>query len=145
MFEPGQVIELNYPDVTLVEAIARFQRRRIRVHRIRDLVREPLTPQEYLRRTKLRRSRWLIYGYDLDRCAWRKFYLGSSAEYPSPETLRLAIYEPFGVKPVDVITREFGPTARERIILARVICRWLNKDLGDLQLRIVADDLRLIA
>ncbi len=141
IIEPGATIELTYPDVTLVEALAQFHRRRIRVHSIRDLVANPLTPHEYLRRPKLRRSRWLICGYDLERLAWRKFYVGSSREYAAPGMLRVALYRPGESRPADVISREFGPTARERLILARVLLKWYERDLGPLQLRVIADDL----
>jgi hypothetical protein len=140
MIEPGQTIELTYPDCTLVEALANFERRRIRVHSIRDLVAEPLTPTEYLRRPKQRRSRWLVLGYDLDRFAWRKFYVGSALEYQRPGVLRVGLYRPGETSPADLISREFGPTARERLILARVLVEWLQADLGRMRLRVLADD-----
>jgi hypothetical protein len=140
MIEPGQTIELTYPDCTLVEALAKFERRRIRVHRVRDLVAEPLTPAEYLRRPKQRRSRWLVFGYDLDRCVWRKFYVGSSREYERPGVLRVGIYRPGETVPADLISREFGPTARERLVLARVLAEWNNANLGRMRLGVIADD-----
>jgi hypothetical protein len=140
MIEPGTRLELTYPDCTLVEALAKFERRRIRVHSVRDLVAQPLTPHEYLRRPKLRRSRWLVFGYDLDRFVWRKFYIGSALEYERPSVLRVGLYRPDESKPADLIGRAFGPTARERIILARVLVSWHGANLGRMRLGVLADD-----
>lgn len=144
MIEPGQTIELTYPDCTLIDALPRFQERRLQVHSIRDLVREPLTISEYLRRPMLARSRWLLQAWDLDRRAWRKFYLGSSREHERPGLLRVGLYRPGDTRPVDLIGRPFGPTHLERRVLARILAEWSQADLGKLQLRVLADDLGLL-
>jgi hypothetical protein len=144
MIEPGTCISLTYPDTNLVESLAKLEQRRVHVHEIRDLVADPLTPEEYLRRPYTRRSRWLIRGYDETRKQWRQFYLGSSAEYQSPGVLRVALYEPGGNRPAYGISRDFGPSKRDRRLLARAIAEWTKRDIQDLQLRIYADDLRRI-
>ncbi len=67
MFQSGQQIELVYPvntDIVFIENATR-RVRNLYVHRIRDLVAEPLTPAEYLRRPYVARSRWLILASEL--------------------------------------------------------------------------------
>ncbi len=108
IIERGQTIELTYPDVTLVEALARFERRRIRVHMVRDLVADPLTPPS----TCGGRSCAALVGLSTDTTSidvWRKFYVGSSVEYSSPGALRVALYRHGETRPADVISRDFGP------------------------------------
>lgn len=141
MFSAGSRIELSYPDSTLVESLAKLRRRRVRVCGVRDLVREPLTPEEFVRRPFIRRSRWLITGYDLDRRQYRQFYAGSSGEYRSPGLLRVALYEPGADRPTWPFPRPYGPTRRERALLVHCLREWLSRDLADLQLRIYCDDL----
>lgn len=141
MLEPGSRIELSYPDSTLVESIARLRRRRIRVVGVRDLIRQPLSPEEFLRRPFIRRSRWLVTGWDFDRREFRQFYLGSSGEYRSRGLLRVGLYEPGADRPKWPFPRPFGPTRAERALLVFALREWLRRDLADLQLRIYADDL----
>ena len=144
MIDPGQIIELTYPDCNLIDSLPRLQARRLQVHTVRDLIAQPLTPLEYLRRPMLHRSRWLLNAYDLDRQGWRKFYLGSSTEFRRPGLLRVALYRPGETKPSDLVGRSFGPTNRERRVLAKVLAQWCQADLGPLELRVLADDLRLV-
>ena len=144
MLSPGEQVTLTYPDCTLVESLARLRRRRIIVKHVRDLVADPLTPAEYLRRPLVRRSRWLITGYDLQRQGYRQFYLGSSREYPTPGFLRAAVYRIGDSQPFDLIARPFGPSELERRVLSRVIDRYRSADLGRLTLRVLADDFSII-
>ena len=141
MLEAGSRIELSYPDSTLVESLTRLRRRRVRVCGVRDLLREPLTPEEFCRRPFIRRSRWLVTGYDLDRRQYRQFYLGSSGEYRSRGLLRVALYEPGADRPAWPFPRAFGDTRAERALLVHALREWSRRDLADLQLRIYADDL----
>ncbi|TWU66484.1 hypothetical protein [Crateriforma conspicua] len=143
MLEPGKKVDLTYPDVTLVESLSRLHRRQIRVTAIRDLVAQPLTPDEYLRRPLIRRSRWLITGFDESRGSFRQFYLGSTAEYRAPGYLRVGLYEPGSDRPAFAVSRPFAPTKRDRILLARALSQWSRQQIDDLQLRIFADDLKL--
>ncbi|TWU18031.1 hypothetical protein [Allorhodopirellula heiligendammensis] len=143
MIQPGQTIELTYPDCTLIGAIRDFRERRLVVRSIRDLVAEPLTIAEYLRRPMLARSRWLLQCWDVERRCWRKFYLGSSREHERPGLLRVGLYRPGATRPDELVSRAFGPTRMERRVLARVLADWVDADLGRLQLRVLADDLAL--
>lgn len=143
MITPGSNIELSYPTSTLVDALARFALRRIRVYRIRDLLADPLTPEEFLRRPYIRRSRWLISGYDLDKGQYRKFYLGSSAEHRAPGLLKVAFYEPGATRPTIPYLRPFGPSRSERRVLIDIVRDCTQRDLHDLQLRVYCDDLNV--
>lgn len=143
MIEPGSKIELSYPDSTLVDSIARLVKRRIHVYRVRDLLAEPLTPDEFLRRPFVRRSRWLISGYDLDRGRFRQFYLGNSAEHEAPGLLKVGLYEPGAKRPKRALPRPFGPTPEERQLLVDVLKECARKGPTHLQIRIYSDDLRL--
>lgn len=144
MLDPGDRLTITYPDSTLVNAMSNLQRRQIQVHRVRDLVAEPLTPVEYFRRPMLRRSRWLVHAWDEQLEAWRKFYLGSTREYSGSGHLRIALYEPDSTKPFRIISRGFQERPRERILLARTLRSLQRMDLDDLQIRIIADDLRRV-
>lgn len=143
--EPGKTLTLTYPDSTLVESLSRLERRHIQVIRIRDLLAQPLSPAEYLRRPFIRRSRWLIFGYDERIKEYRQFYLGSSLEHEAPGILKVALYEPAGNRPAYAVSRAFGPRRRDRRLLAKAICQWTKEDMDDLQLRIYADDLKKIS
>lgn len=138
-------IDLSYPTQTSISHIhaPRFARRRIHVLSARDLVVEPLTIDEFRRRPFLNRSRWLLRAWDSDLKAWRQFYLGSSAEYRSPGTLQLAIYETTVQKIECLISRQFEPTIEDRRELMRVICD-VERDGVDLDvLRVIAPDMRV--
>lgn len=144
MIDPGQRIEIHYPSTTIIDAHADFCRRVILVDAIRDLVREPLTPREFLRRPLTRRSRWLAHGFDENAGCWRKFYLGSSREFESRGDLRIAAFEPDSDRPWRILSRGFRESRKERILLAKTLHQVSLLDLGELQVRVIADDLRRI-
>jgi len=144
MFTPGTEIEISYPESTLIDAVSKLRRRRIHVTKIRDLVAEPLTPQEFLARPFIRRSRWLISGIDLDSHQRRQFYLGSSAEHESPGILRVGLYAPGDRRPRWPFPLQFTETRRDRLMLAKAIDAWLSRDLADLSLRVFVDDFRIV-
>lgn len=145
MYEPGQRITLSYPRCTLVQAAPEYVRRSIVIEQVRDLVTDPLTPMEYLRRPLIRRSRFLIRGIDEDLGAPRQFYLGSSAEHPSAGWLRVAIYDPDAAvaRPLEVIHRPIRPTVSDRIMLARSLVTLQRAQCDGLEIRVFADDLRV--
>lgn len=143
----GDRLTITYPTTTHVRFVdsARWQARRIECLAIRDLLREPLTPDEFLRRPYILRSRWLIRAADRDSRQLRQFYLGSSHEFASPASLRIGIYEPGDSKPSQWIGREFGETANDRRQLVQLVLRLGRQDLSPASLRITAPDLRLIS
>jgi hypothetical protein len=134
MFDINQEIEIHYPVSTHVRYSQHnvgLKRRHFVVRRLRDLVAEPLTPEEYLRRPFVRRSRYLVVGTEIDANQWRQFYAGCSMEYPSPSQLRIALYEPGAKKPAKLLHRAFDATVTDREALRR----WLLRNADDLQLR----------
>ncbi|QDT07960.1 hypothetical protein K227x_63900 [Rubripirellula lacrimiformis] len=146
MVEPGTYLEFSYPinrHVRLFEVVPR-RLRKIEVKRVRDLVREPLTINEFARRPYVMRSRWLIAGIDLDVGQWRQFYLGSSDEFRAPGNLRIALYRPGDTCPTEILGREFLPTVFDRRVMLRLIRRWNDRDLGQMDLRIVCDNFRIV-
>lgn len=147
MIDPGEYLEISYPVDTHVRRfdVVPRRRRHITIHRVRDLVSDPLTVEEFLRRPFVRRSRWLAFAKDNELEQWRQFYLGSTEEFASPGNLRLALYEPGGSRPKEILGREFRPTVFDRKLMMRLLRRWNHQDHGDLQLRICCDDLRLVS
>jgi hypothetical protein len=145
MFNLDQQISILYPSTTHVEAILKAKRipRNVVVKEVRDLVRDPLTTQEFLRRPFVNRSRWLIRGFEPSFSRFRQFYLGSSVEFRSPGTLRLSVYDP-DTDTRRIIGREFQPTLSDRLQMIRLVKEWENTDHGDFVLNIVPYDLRLI-
>lgn len=146
MFKHGQRIEFHYPRSTHL----RFWHpsdvaiRRVIVHSVRDLLAEPLSTKDFLRRPFLMRSRYLIKAYEPDYHRWRRFYAGSSQEYWSPGSLRVGIYLPGESKPCELLGRPFESTPDDRRRLLQAIREWSKHDLGDAQIGIFADDLKLI-
>lgn len=141
----NSIIKVHYPRVTHVRFFDQttFLPREIKILSIRDLVRQPLSVEEFLRRPYVRRSRYLISGQEGQR--YRQFYLGCCAEYIAPADLRLALYEPAGAKPVDLLARPFAPSVYDRRVLIRLLQKVSDRKFGDLTLRITCDDLRLFA
>ncbi|MFG0266403.1 MAG: hypothetical protein ACF8AM_14835 [Rhodopirellula sp. JB055] len=144
MFEPNDEVELTYPESTLVEANTTFRRRRLQIREIRDLIAEPITPEEYLRRPLTQRSRYLLTAYDKDSKSWRQFYVGSSKEFLTDGRLRIALYEKGGTSPKKIVSRSFEATRRDRIALARAVKEMQEKDLAGLELRIIPDESRVL-
>lgn len=147
MFDINQEIEFHYPANTHVRYLGQqlaLKKRQFIVRRIRDLVAEPLTPDEFIRRPYVRRSRYLVVGIEYEQRQWRQFYVGCSAEYSSPSQLRLALYEPSGKRPAKLLLRPFEATMHDRAALIRWLHRHKHKDFHGLQLRVFADDLRLV-
>jgi hypothetical protein len=144
MYTPGSRIELSYPESTLIDAVTRLRRRRIEVNHVRDLVCDPLTPEEFLRRPLIRRSRWLVTGIDLETMRVRQFYLGSSKQHRSSGILRVGLYAPGDRRPSWPFPLEFNESRRDRELLARAIETWSTRELGELSLRVYAHDFRII-
>lgn len=147
MFEPGDEISFHYPRTTHVRYYQRcgYRLRNVRVESIRDLVREPLTPDEFCRRPFVLRSRWLVRGFDLDRKRERQFYLGASQEFAAPSELRVALYDPVRGWPAYSLYRGILPSLDDRKFLSKVLTLWRCRDFGDNVLRVYADDMRLVS
>lgn len=150
MFPPQKdtQLELLYPIHTSVKDIHKSNRRlrRVIVYSARDLVAEPLTPAEFIRRPYVSRSRWLIRAWDIDQKSWRNFYLGSSTQFQSPGTLGIAEYNPETGRLLRLLSRQFEPCVHDRRVILRLIARIVARDeIPQESLRIIASDFRLHA
>lgn len=145
IFEPGHQIELVYPTITHVTKVDRSPRmvRQLYIHRVRDLVENPLTLAEYIRRPFVARSRWLILASEWASQPPKQFYLGSADNFKSPGILRLALFEENHRRPAKLLGRQFEPTIEDRKSLMRLALREFDKHEG-YELRIIASDLRVI-
>ncbi|EMI22171.1 hypothetical protein RMSM_00904 [Rhodopirellula maiorica SM1] len=147
MFEPSQRIELEYPTHTHVRLIERsqYKRRHLVVHRMRDLVTDPLTPAEFLRRPYVARSRWLMTAWDERIDEFRQFYLGSTAQFRAPGCLRIVIEDHNADPPRRLIGRQYEPNVFDRRLMVRMMQKWLREqpDLYE-KIRVMADDMRLL-
>lgn len=143
--DPGSVVSLNYPTCTDVLAATkkRWLERQIEVISIRDLVSQPLTPQEFMRRPFTRRTRYLMRGVEAG--VKKQFYLGTSQEFYSNGQLRMGLYLPGSVRPEELIARPFENSPFDRRLLYQAVLELAGYDFGRLQLRILADDLRLVS
>lgn len=141
--DPGATVSLHYPTCTDVLAATqkRWKQREIEVVSIRDLVRQPLTPQEFMRRPFTRRTRYLLRGRENGLV--KQFYLGTSHEYYTCGQLRMGLYLPFSAQPSDLIGRPFENNPFDRRLLYQSLLKFLDYDFGRFDLRIFADDLRL--
>jgi len=63
------------------------------IQSVRDLVTDPLSVQEFMRRPFLLRSRWLVKAYEPGINQWRQFYWGSTREFNQPGLPRVGLYE----------------------------------------------------
>lgn len=140
MYAPDTQIEITYPESTQVESETKFRRRRIQIREVRDLITQPLTPEEYLRRPLTHRSRYLLTALDKDTAQWRQFYLGSSKEHATNGRLKIALYSPGAAMPTRIISRSFEPTRRDRIALARMLKELKEKSHDGMELRVIPDD-----
>lgn len=149
MLKNLQTIRIHYPNETRIDLIDDSIRQKLdlTVVSVRDLVRKPLTAAEFLADPFARQSRWMITAIDLfsDDQTPKNYYLGASDEYASPGCIRLALYEPGDTTPAVILCREINPTMADRMELIRTVTDWNEEDHPGFELRIVADDLRVVA
>ena len=78
-FLVGESYEFDYPRHNFHGVKTHFERRRIVVTDVRDLMQQPLDPMTGDEQPLLRRGRYLVTGQDLDKHAERSFYVDSMA------------------------------------------------------------------
>jgi len=141
-FDPGTEVEICYPESTHVRFWRpdKMRRRKIVIQSVRDLVTDPLSVQEFMRRPFLLRSRWLVKAYEPAINQWRQFYWGSTREFATQGLLRVGLYEPDAVKPSWLYGRPFQPTPKDRRELMKALQQWTKLDFGTATLRVFADD-----
>lgn len=144
MFEPEQTIEFHYPDNTFVGRKRGWRLRKVSVRKVRDLLSEPITVNDWYRRPHQLRGRYLITAIDHDNGKLRQFYPNNCKEWWHPALLKLGLYTPFSRKPEVVFKESYGWTVHQRSLMNRAIEDILQTDLGCFELKIYCDDLRLI-
>jgi hypothetical protein len=138
-----EVINTWYPQTThLATPTPRWEPRKFQVLGVRDLVQDPLSVAEYLRRPMTRRSRYLIRVLDLDKRRFRSVYQRSMSDWYRETPLRIGIYE--GSTLVDMTNHNWGPTLADRKSLIRFLAKFDGLDMGEFRLGIFSDDLEVI-
>lgn len=142
-FDRGANIVIHYPLSTHVRFWRpdQYQRRELVIDSVRDLYADPLTVDEFRRRPFILRSRWLVKAYEPRLRQWRQFYWGSTREFAAPGILRVGLYLDEQPEPSWVMRVCFRPAAGDRKQLLAVLAQWERRDLGELRLRVFADDL----
>jgi len=141
----GKEVEISYPVSTHVRFYRpdRIRHREIVIHDVRDLVTDPLSLAEFMRRPWIMRSRYLVRAHEPHRDKWRQFYIGSSTEYRSPGILRVGMYEHGSTRPDRIYGRAFAPTIADRRVLIAAVREWSKHDFTFGSLRVFVDDLGL--
>lgn len=114
------------------------------VRQVRDLVRQPLTPQEFLRRPNVYRGRHLIRGWCSDG-KWRQFYLSSTREEFRVVPHKIALFSEDQTRLLRIVPLEFGASMLDRIRLATQLRRLVDNPPEGLLVRVIVDDLRLVS
>lgn len=145
MLKVGKTLDIHYPVTTHIRFLSggnvAYRKRTIVIKRIRDLVTHPLTPEEFLQRPYVSRSRWLILGWEPHLQQYRQFYLGNALEFSAPRHLYLGLYEPGCLRPAQILYRPVGPTMTDRKALVRAIEKIRAFDFDSAHLRIFASDM----
>jgi hypothetical protein len=77
-FATGSTIRFDYPAANYLGIRRpRFDQRRLKVERVRELAKQPLEPTTIQEEPLLRRGSVLVTGWDLDKHQERSFYLES--------------------------------------------------------------------
>ena len=142
MFRPGQGLELHYPTNADVDIEGRvYVPRVIQIRKCRDLVKDPLTPIEFLRRPLLSRGRLLLETADL--FGQRRFYPANSLEFATKSPLRVGWFHPSRTLPVTILSRSFDNTSGERELLRQLLVDLANESFRDFRIGIFADGLKI--
>jgi hypothetical protein len=97
----GSLIEFEYPAANYHAARTRWEQRRLRIDRVRDVVEEPLDPLTTTLDPHLRRGQHLVTGLDLDKGEERSFYLESMREIRTVDPYPVGYSSEYSVVLVD--------------------------------------------
>ncbi len=137
------VIHTAYPFTTHVASPnLAWEPRRFRVLGVRDLVTDPLSVAEFLRRPMTRRSRYLIRVRDLDKGVCRSVYQRSMADWFRETPLRVGVFHE--KKLIEIISTNWGPNVRDRLGLIEFLHSFDGYDMGEFRLGVFSDDLEVI-
>ena len=145
MIEPQTQLTIHYPISSHIRNKWAMRSRHITVASVRDLVKQPLTAGEFMRRPYIHRSRWLAKAWDIELSAWRQFYLGTSEEFAAPGVLRAGAFDSETQRLIRLIGREYQPTMLDRRALMRSIDKFQMRLSESETLGIFAPDLQFVS
>lgn len=92
----GRAVSFWYPDDNRVKVRTVLLPRRFVIDRIQDTEIQPVEPHWIRVQPELRRGRWLLHGYDVDKRPERSFYVESMRSIKPIECrlFRLGFYDP---------------------------------------------------
>lgn len=129
LFTSNAEIRCHYPAQNLVSSREPvFHWRHFRVAKVRDLYTHPLSVQEFLRRPFQRRCRYLLEVWDIANRRRRHVYPSSMMEYWHDCPLKIGIYPVIGEPPAAILTRQFGASPEERILMCQVLRDHIDND-----------------
>jgi len=136
----GSLLAFDYPLANRLGLPLAYLTRRIVVTDVRDVLRRPLTPAAVELVPLVRRGRWLITGYDLDRRAERSFYWEAMRHVARPSWLTLGLWDPLDAPdaPPRCTRGVFAPALSERLFLADVLRRYRLLSAGRPDVHLVA-------
>jgi hypothetical protein len=140
--EIGGELSFRYPrntHVKLFDSVTADQRR-VLIRGVRDMVQQPLTVAEFIRRPFVARSRYMIYAFEPDRRLFRQFYLGTSPDFLAPGIVRLGDRRPLGRGRMQLLSRGYEPSVVDRQAFLRLLQTWPEHQLR--QLSVLVDDFR---
>lgn len=88
--QPGEWLKCTYPVCNKIGVPVETRRRIFQVRAVRDLVKNPLGPEDYIRNELARRSRYLLTVWDDMEGEFRQVYHGS-IDTKKPEVCRLRV------------------------------------------------------
>lgn len=129
----GRAYCFYYPRYNYLGLPPRLERRRVHVEVLRDLDDNPLDVTTCPRNPLLRRGRWLMTGFDLDREAQRSFYLESMTQVQEMTEQELCPYRGAGYLVLTPLGQAAGQSTRlhdaASLLLARpagILCKVLG-------------------
>ena len=142
MLELGARVELEYPSRSLVGVEPAFLRRVMLVRSVRDLVKDPLTPAEFIRRPMVHRSRFLFRCLDVQKNAYRNVYEGAAREWRRDCPHRWGLF--CGNQLMERVAGAWGNSEHDRLELRKLLEKWRFEDFAGWRIGVFVDDLRVI-
>ena len=121
--QPGRLVRFEYPIRNFLDEPLTWTYRRIVIERVIDLANSPLNGKWIRKRPQIRRGRYLVIGFDLDREAKRSYYLEAMRGQEQLAWLSLCLFDPINKQIVEQPIRYYPPEVERREFLARLIRR----------------------
>jgi hypothetical protein len=132
MLRQGSGLRFDYPEANHQGLPPVLHKRRVIVEDVRDTQEKPLDPITIEVRPKLKRGRYLVVGYDIDKKAVRRFYLDSMVDITpfTLATLRLGIYDQLSDAPPELLGTTYVEHEEQGTLLHEldVLNEWLASE-----------------